>query len=170
MTRGLLVVAVAIMLAGCSTSGYELPPRPVRPDEIPLKMKPYQDGDTQYILIGLTTGQPSLAGSHIEFNAQGAYTRIRLVITNVGRSGTQFDPKKQALEASDGKTYPPDEQAMLVKRQPLDPFILGANVRTEFDLYYDLPKGVKGKTLKAFGGATLTDGLDEKSTDIPLPQ
>lgn len=129
-----------------------------------------QDGDTQYLLIGLTVDQPSLAGSHIEFDAQGTYTRIRLVITNVGRSSTQFDPKKQQLEAVDGKTYHPDEQAMLIKRQPYDPILLGAGDLLEFDLYYDVPKGTKAKALKAFGGATLTDGLDEESTDIPLPQ
>jgi hypothetical protein len=178
--RGLLVVTVMILLAGCSTSNpppppapapatYELPPRTVRPDETPLKMKPVQDGETQYTLIGLTKDQPSLAGSHIEFNAQGTYTRIRLVIANVGRNGTEFDPKKQALVDADGKTYPPDEQAMLIKRQPQDPFLLGANDRVEFDLYYDVPKGTKAKALKAFGGPTLTHGEND-STDIPLPQ
>jgi uncharacterized protein DUF4352 len=178
MKRGVLVAL--ILVAGCSTSTntpppppatptYELPPRNVRPDETPLKMQPVQDGETQYTLIGLTKDQPSLAGSHIEFNAQGTYSRIRLVIVNVGRNGTQFDPKKQALVGADGKAYPPDEQAMLIKRQPWDSFLLGANDRVEFDLYYDIPKGTKAKALKAFGGPTLTHGEND-STDIPLPQ
>ncbi|TCO53023.1 lipoprotein [Actinocrispum wychmicini] len=180
MKRGLLLTVAAVALAGCSASGtpapppppatptYELPARPVRPDEKPVTIHG-QDGDTEYDLIGLTVDQPSLAGSHIEFNAQGAYTRIRLVIVNTGRSGTQFDTKKQLLVGADDKTYAPDEQAMLIKRQPWDPFLLGASDRLEFDLYYDIPKGTKAKALRAFGGATLTDGLDEKSTDIPLP-
>jgi hypothetical protein len=134
-----------------------------------LKQPPVQDGETQFLLIGLTADQTELAGSHVEFNAKGAYTRIRLVITNVGRGGTTFEPRKQQLVTGDGTTYVPDEQAMLIKRQPYDTFTLGANDRLEFDLYYDIPKGAKAKALKAFGGATITHDADG-STDIPLPQ
>src|SRR5262249_51237763 len=146
-----------------ATPTYELPARPVRPDEIPLKLPPAQDGDTRFPLIGLTKDQPSLAGSHIEFNAKGTYTRIRLLITNVGRSGNIFEPKKQQLVGADGQTYAPDEQAMLIKRQPYDTFTLGANDLLEFDLYYDVPKGTKAKALKAFGGATLTHDANDST-------
>jgi hypothetical protein len=132
-------------------------------------MAPVQDGDTQFQLIGLTADQTELTGSHVQFEAKGAYSRIRLVITNVGRSGNTIEPKKQQLVTTDGTAYPPDEQAMLIKRQPYEPFTLGANDRLEFDLYYDIPKGAKAKALKAFGGATLTHDANE-STDVPLPQ
>ncbi|GAB3903876.1 DUF4352 domain-containing protein [Kibdelosporangium lantanae] len=152
-----------------ATPTYEQPPRPVRPEEVPLKLPAVQDGDTQFLLIGLTANQSELAGSHVEFNPKGAYTRIRLVITNVGRGGTTFEPRKQQLVTTDGNTYPPDEQAMLIKRQPYETFTLGANDRLEFDLYYDIPKGAKAKALKAFGGATLTHDAND-STDVPLPR
>src|SRR3954462_5297133 len=82
MRRGL--PAVVLLVTACSstppppppppaTPTYELPPRPVRPDEKPLKMAPVQDGDTQFQLIGLTADQPELTGSHVQFEAKGAY-------------------------------------------------------------------------------------------------
>ncbi|HEV2780148.1 MAG TPA: hypothetical protein VGX25_12215 [Actinophytocola sp.] len=172
------VLAVA-MLAACtpaatdagppsSTSAtYPLDPRPVRPDEIPLRLPPVVEGDTSFTLIGLTKGISSLVGSHAEWNAKGQYYRIRLVITNVGRSSVPFDTARQLLVLSNGSTVAPDPQAMLIKRQP-GQFDLGAAVRVEFDLYYDIAKDATPTALRVFGGPTLTDGNDEQGTDIPL--
>jgi hypothetical protein len=177
---GSAAVAV-LLLAGCSTGEpapapsstsatptYEIPPQPVRPDEIPLKLPLKNDGDTQFVLIGLTKALPSLTGSHIDFNAKGRFWRIRVLATNNGRTNVDFDTRKQLLITQDGATYIPDDPAMTVKRQP-DKFVLGANVRVEFDLYYDIPVDAKPKALKVFGGRTLTDQDDAEGTEMEMP-
>jgi hypothetical protein len=175
---GLVVLAAA--LGGCSADTnppstpptsqpvtYHLDPRPVRPGETPLRLPTTVEGDTSFTLIGLTTGMPSLVGSHIEFPAKGQFVRVRLVITNVGRSSVLFDSRRQQLVLDDGSARAPDDQAMLVKRQATT-FDLGSAVRVEFDLYYDIPVGAKPTALRVFGGATLTDMRDEQGTDIAL--
>src|SRR5262245_9911099 len=177
-----VVLLMVFALAGCSTASggpaaqttssapatYPLDPRPVRPDEKPLRLPAAVAGDTSFSLIGLTTGVASLVGSHVEFNAvKGQFIRIRLVITNVGRSSVLFDTRRQTLVFADGSTATPDDGAMQAKRQP-DKFDLGAAVRVEFDLYYDVPKDAKAVALRVHGGPTLTDMNDEKGTDIRL--
>lgn len=172
----LAVLAVAV-LGGCSshdkpaaapaTPTYELSPRPVRPDEKVLTLPVARDGDTTFQLIGLTTGLPTLVGSHAEFAARGEFDRIRLVVSNVGRSSVLFNARRQQIVLADGTTKVPDGPAMLVKRQP-DSFDLGAGVRVEFDLYYDVPKGAQAVALMAYGGPTLTDMKDAEGTKIPL--
>lgn len=177
----LLPLGAAFMLgvlAGCATAEpapapppssatYPVEPRPVRPDETPLHLPATVEGDTSFTLIGLTKGIASLVGSHAEWNAKGQYYRIRLTIANVGRSNVPFDTGRQLLVLSDGSTVAPDDQAMLIKRQP-GSFDLGAGVRVEFDLYYDIPKDATPTALRVFGGPTLTDGKDERGTDLKL--
>ncbi|MBP2324474.1 hypothetical protein JOF56_004859 [Kibdelosporangium banguiense] len=178
--RPALIVAAILMLAGCSPSDpaptptttssrptYELSPRTARPDETPLKLPAKQDGETEFVLVGITPKLPSLTGSHIDFDAKGVFYRIRVAATNTGRTNVDFDTRKQLLVTQDGATHVPDDPAMTVKRQP-DQFVLGANVRLEFDLYYDIPKDAQPKALKVFGGKTLTDQDDATGTDIPL--
>jgi ABC-type uncharacterized transport system auxiliary subunit len=174
---GLLIAAA--VLAGCtggtpsaaptssSRATYPLGPRTVRPDEVPLRLPPAQEGDTMYTLIGFTASMPSLVGSHAEFNAKGVFTRVRLVVENVGRSGVPFNTRAQLMVLGNGTTVAPDEQAMLIKRQPGE-FDLGAGVRVEFDLYYDIPKDSKPTALRVFGGPTLADPKDQEGRDIPL--
>jgi hypothetical protein len=173
---GLLLVAA---LASCSTAEedatpkapasttYEQPPRKVRPDEIPLKGKPASEGDTEFTLIGLSEHMPTLVGSHIEFEAKGQFVRIRLVVVNTGRSSVLFDTQKQLLVLKDGTTAAPDRSTMMVKRQP-DKFDLGAAVRVEFDLYYDVPKEAEPTALRAFGGPSFSDMKDAEGRDIKL--
>jgi hypothetical protein len=178
LAGGLLLIAVAA--TGCSaapapassapssSATYVEPPRAVRPDEIPLDGNPVQDGDTTFSLVGLSEHMTTLIGSHVEFQAQkGQFIRIRLVVVNVGRSSVLFDPQRQLLVLADGTTAVPDEPTMLTKRQP-GQFDLGAAVRVEFDLYYDVPKDAKPAALRAFGGPTLSDMKDEEGTDIKL--
>ena len=163
------------LTAGCqaaepstpATTTYELPPRPVRPDETALKVPPAKNGDTEFTLIGLAAGLPSITGSHTEFAAKGQYVRLRLVVTNTGTSSVLFDTQRQLLVDDKGATHPPEEQAMLIKRQP-GQFDLGHSVRVEFDLYWDIPKGTKPVTLRAFGGPTITDMKNVNGTDIKL--
>jgi hypothetical protein len=169
---------LAVALTGCSNTApspvlasasatYELDPRPVRPDETALRLPTANNGDTVFTLIGLTTGIPTIVGSHAEWQAKGQYVRVRLVVTSAGRTSVLFDTRRQLLVDAKGATIAPDDQAMLIKRQP-DKFDLGANVRVEFDLYYDIPKDAKPAALRAFGGPTLTDLQNVTGTDIKL--
>ncbi|MCT2587135.1 DUF4352 domain-containing protein [Actinophytocola gossypii] len=175
------VLLAVTVLGGCSGTAepaptvpattapttYELAPRTVRPDEVALRGEPVVEGSTSFSLIGLSTGMTALIGSHAEFEADGQFVRIRLVVVNVGRSGVLFDTKRQLLVLADGGTHPPHRSTMITKRQP-DTFDLGAGVRVEFDLYYDVPVDAEPVALRAFGGGTLTDMKDEEGTDLPL--
>ena len=174
----LVVAALAgLVLTGCAaapapaaappaTPTYQLPPRPVRPSEKPLALAPQVQGDTQFTLIGLTT-LDAIEGSHAEWQPKGRYVRIRLVVVNTGRSGVAFDTTRQQLLTADGVAHDVDPQAMLIKRQP-GQFDLGANVRVEFDLYYDVPRDARPTALRVHGGPTLTDLKNLDFADIPL--
>lgn len=171
--RLILIAAVLTLLVSCSppetptSATYEQPARTVRPDETPLRRPVTADGDTGFTVLGLTTGIKTLLGSHAESPAKGAFTRVRVLVVNTGRNTVPFDARRQRLVLRDGATALPDEPAMLVKRQP-DTFDLGAGMRVEFDLYYDIPVGAEGIALRAHGGPTLTDARDDEYTEIPL--
>ncbi|GAB3449575.1 DUF4352 domain-containing protein [Actinophytocola sediminis] len=166
-------------LAGCVSGGsgerespasttYQQDSRPVRPDEVALRGEAVVDGDTSFTLIGLTTDLARLIGSHVEFEPEnGQFIRVRLVVVNVGRSGVLFDTGRQLLVLTDGTTHAPHRSTMMVKRQP-DTIDLGAGVRVEFDLYYDVPADAEPAALRAFGGPTLSDMKDAEGTDIPI--
>lgn len=165
--------SVLALLAGCSAEQppakpvYDLPAREVRPDETALHLPPALNGETEFSLIGLAAGLPSLTGSHAEFEAKGQFVRLRLVVTGKGLSGILFDTRRQQLVTDAGAVIAVDNQAMTIKRQP-DKFELGRGVRVEFDLYFDLPKEAKPVVLRAFGGPTLTDMKNLTGTDIKL--
>ncbi|MEU3765935.1 hypothetical protein AB0E55_12830 [Amycolatopsis keratiniphila] len=167
--------SVLALLAGCSAGEepppakpvYDLPAREVRPDETALHLPPALNGETEFVLIGLAAGLPSLTGSHTEFEAKGGFVRLRLVVTGKGVSGILFDTRRQQLVTDSGAVIAVDNQAMTIKRQP-DKFELGRGVRVEFDLYFDLPKEAKPVVLRAFGGPTLTDMKNLTGTDIKL--
>ena len=180
LRRAAGVVLAATALAGCSATDaapdtpaptsvtYEHSPRPVRPDEVPLRGDEVVDGETSFSLIGLSEGMKRLVGSHIEFESEaGQFIRVRLVVVNVGRGGVLFDTGRQLLVLADGTTHAPHRPTMMVKRQP-DKFDLGAGVRVEFDLYYDVPEDAEPVALRAFGGPTLSDMKDAEGTDIEL--
>lgn len=176
MRKCLTAAASALfLLAGCSAEQeqppakpvYDLPAREVRPDETALHLPPALNGETEFAVIGLAAGLPSLAGSHAEFDAKGQFVRLRLVVTGKGVSGILFDTRRQQLVTDSGAVIPVDNQAMTIKRQP-DKFELGRGVRVEFDLYFDLPKEAKPVALRAFGGPTLTDMKNLTGTDIKL--
>ncbi|MEU4763167.1 DUF4352 domain-containing protein [Actinosynnema sp. NPDC023794] len=183
MRRVVLVMAVVLAAAGCgdtpvvagtettatSAATYPVPVQTVRPDEKPLKIPTTADGDTAFTLVGLTTEMPTLIGSHAEFHAKGQFVRIRMSVINNGRSSVSFDARRHVLIDDREAEHPVDTQAMAVKRQP-ETIDLGANVRLEYDVYYDLPKDAKPLALRVYGGPTLTDLKDESSTEIPLAQ
>ncbi|MFC3456493.1 hypothetical protein [Amycolatopsis speibonae] len=174
--RSLTAALTVLLLAGCSGGepqpppakpAYDLPAREVRPDETALHLPTALNGETEFSLIGLAAGLPSLTGSHTEFDAKGQFVRIRLVVTGKGVSGILFDTRRQQLLTDSGAVIAVDNQAMTIKRQP-DKFELGRGVRVEFDLYFDLPKEAKPLVLRAFGGPTLTDMKNVTGTDIKL--
>ena len=55
-------------------------------------------------LIGLSTGMPSVIGSHAEWPAKGRFTRIRLVITNNGRNSVPV--RRQPAAAAHRRRQP----------------------------------------------------------------
>ncbi|MEU8418261.1 hypothetical protein AB0C24_36150 [Amycolatopsis japonica] len=173
--RLIAAASLLLLLAGCSTEQeqppakpvYDLPAREVRPDETALHLPAALNGETEFSLIGLAAGLPSLTGSHAEFEAKGQFVRLRLVVTGKGLSGILFDTRRQQLITDSGAVIAVDNQAMTIKRQP-DKFELGRGVRVEFDLYFDLPKEAKPVLLRAFGGPTLTDMKNLTGTDIKL--
>ncbi|MEU7532196.1 DUF4352 domain-containing protein [Saccharothrix sp. NPDC042600] len=180
--RWVLGVAAVLLAAGCTdvpavsepppgsaSPTYPVPNVPVRPDEKVLRVPTAGDGETAFTLLGLTAELPSLVGSHAEMPAKGQYVRIRMSVVNNGRSSVQFNARKHVL-IDDRKTeHAVDLQAMLIKRQP-DTFDLGANVRLEYDVYYDIPKDAKPLGIKVFGGPTLADPQDASGTEILLAQ
>ncbi|MFI9011712.1 DUF4352 domain-containing protein [Actinosynnema sp. NPDC053489] len=177
------VVAAVVPAAGCgdapvvagpqtttaSAATYPVPPETVRPDEKPLKIPTTSDGDTAFTLVGLTTEMPTLIGSHAEFHAKGQFVRIRMSVINNGRSSVSFAARRHVLVDDHQAEHTVDTQAMTIKRQP-ETIDLGANVRLEYDVYYDVPTDVKPLALRVFGGPTLTDLKDETGTEIPLAQ
>lgn len=183
MRRLVAVMAVVLVAAGCgdapvvagpdtavsSAATYPVPPQTVRPDEKPLKIPTTADGDTAFTLLGLTTEIPTLIGSHAEFQAKGQFVRIRMSVINNGRSSVSFAARRHVLIDDHEVEHEVDVQAMTIKRQP-DTLDLGANVRLEYDVYYDLPKDAKPLALRVWGGPTFTDLKDETSTEIPLTQ
>jgi hypothetical protein len=181
--RLVAVTAAVLVAAGCGdapvvagpettaspAATYPVPPQTVRPDEKPLKIPTTADGDTAFTLVGLTTEIPTLIGSHAEFHAKGQFVRIRMSVVNNGRSSVSFAARRHVLVDDHEVEHTTDSQAMTIKRQP-ETIDLGANVRLEYDVYYDLPKDAKPLALRVYGGPTLTDLKDESSTEIPLAQ
>ncbi len=181
MRYSLIAGGMALMLAMSTTScsfvrdgspkappTYALTPQPVRPDERALRLRPVSDGDTQFTLLGLTTGMTDLVGSHADIKPHGRYTRIRVEMVNNGRTTAIIDLMRELLFTAGGRSQPPDKEAMVIKRQPLT-FDLGAAMRIQLDLWYDVPAGLKPTALRLFGGATLTDMKDIEGTDVRLP-
>ena len=174
-------VVAAAVLSGCAgadpapsaspqaapTPTYELPPRPVRPSESPVRAAPVTDGDTRFQVIGLQKGLSGFFGSHAEWQAKGQYVVVRILVENPGRTNARFDAKRQRLIASDGGTYTVDKFAQAIKRQP-DELPPGAGVRVELDLWYDIPEEAKVSAIRLFGDPPLgvTGGTD--GVQVPL--
>ncbi|GAA3033053.1 DUF4352 domain-containing protein [Streptosporangium longisporum] len=150
------------------TPTYELPPRPVRPGEIPVRAAPVTDGETRFQVIGLQKGLDGFFGSHAEWRAKGQYVVVRVVVENLARTTAHFDAKRQKLVAADGTSHAPNKFAQAIKRQP-DTLSLGAQVRVEMDLWYDIPEEAKVSAIRLFGDPPLgvTGGTD--GAQVPLP-
>jgi Domain of unknown function (DUF4352) len=174
-------IASSAVLAGCTgtdparsasptatpTPTYELPPRPVRPSERPIAAQPVNDGDTRFQVIGLQTGLSGFFGSHAEWQAKGQYVVVRIVVENPGRANSRFLAKRQKLITADGATHNVDDFAQAIKRQP-DTLPLGAEVRIEMDLWFDIPKEAKVTAIRLFGDPPLGSRTATDGAEVPL--
>jgi hypothetical protein len=174
----LVTVMVAVSATACSSGDhaaparstpatYDLPPRTARPDETVLRLPPARSGDLAFTLIGLRDRMVTVAGSHADVAPKGQFVRIRLVVENTGRITGTFDTRKQLLVTSDGRTFPPDLDAMLIRRQPTS-IDVGSGVRIEMDLWYDIPRQVKETSLRLVGSPTMGATSDPPPADVKL--
>ncbi|HEX6469192.1 MAG TPA: DUF4352 domain-containing protein [Streptosporangiaceae bacterium] len=174
----LVSLPVSVLLAGCSSGDhaapakstpatYDLPPRTARPDETVLHLPPARSGDLAFTLIGLRDRMVTVAGSHADVAPKGQFVRIRLVVENTGRITGTFDTRKQVLVTSDGRTFPPDLDAMLIRRQPTS-IDVGSGVRVEMDLWYDIPRQVRETDLRLVGSPTMGAASDPPPADVKL--
>jgi hypothetical protein len=163
---GIGLVAVAGGLAACSGGGstvatYKLSPRPVRDRETALPYREVRDGRITFAAIGLRTGMRFITGSHADQEAKGQFVRVRVVCDNGYPNFHTIDLNKQLLVTTDGHSYEPDVNGMMIERQP-STFQLGSHDRIEFDLLFDIPAQAKVKAVRLYGAPT-TD------LDLPIP-
>lgn len=142
-------------------------PRPVRPGERPVNAPPVTDGDTRFQVIGLQTGLRGFFGTHAEWQAKGQYVVVRIVVENPGRANSRFDAKRQKLITADGTAHGIDRFAQAIKRQP-DTLPLGAEVRIELDLWFDIPEEAKAAAVQLFGDPPLGVGGSTDGVKVPL--
>jgi hypothetical protein len=168
-----VLLGIAVVLAGCSggspkstaTPTYRLPARPVRDGETPLPYRPVSDGRITFAVIGLRANMSSVVGSHADWPAKGQFVRTRVLVENGYPTFHDIQTAKQVLVTTDGATHTVDENGMRIERQPAE-FLLGAHDRLEFDLIYDVPKTVKAKALRLFGGPTNDLGIPVPDTGV----
>jgi hypothetical protein len=146
---------------------YDLPPRTARPGETAPHLPAVRSGDIAFTVIGLRDRMVTVAGSHGDVAPKGQFVRIRLVVENTGRITGTFDTRKQLLVTSDGRTFKPDIDAMLIRRQPTS-IDVGSGVRIEMDLWYDIPKEVRETALRAVGSPTMGAPADPPPADVHL--
>ncbi|WP_067829771.1 DUF4352 domain-containing protein [Actinomadura kijaniata] len=167
----LVAVLAAGALPGCSRDepppAYALPSEKVREGERVLHGRAGRSADLQVTVLAFSDPLTSLFGSHAEMRPKGRYVRVRIMAVNTGRDIQVFDTWKQLLVTADGRTLVPDVNATMVKRQP-ERLSVGAAMRAEFDLYYDVPQGVGARALRVVGSPTVGAVSQPDPADIPL--
>lgn len=146
---------------------YNLPPRVVRPGETALRIPTARSGDIAFTVIGLHDRMETVAGSDADLPPKGQFVRIRLVVENTGRITGTFDTRKQLLVAADGRTFPPNPDAMIIRRQP-NSIDVGSGVRIEMDLWYDIPKDARETALRLVGSPTMGSVGDPPPANVRL--
>ncbi|GAA4084031.1 DUF4352 domain-containing protein [Actinomadura miaoliensis] len=171
-----LVLVGLAGVAGCSddsrpahaaTPSYELAPRPVRESETPLHARRARSADLEVTALGFRDGIHEILGTHAEMKPKGRYARVRVLAENRGRDIQLFDTWRQLLVTADGRTHSPDVNAIMVKRQP-EKLSIGAGVRVEFDLWYDLPGQARVTALRILGSPPVGAVSEPPPADIPL--
>ncbi|WP_067462704.1 hypothetical protein [Actinomadura macra] len=170
-----LVLAAATALPGCSGSGhatsvpdYRIPPEKARESEIATTGKAGRSADMRFTVIGFREGMTEVMGTHAAMGAHGSFTRIRLLAVNTGRDIQVFDTWKQRLVTTDGVVHEPDVNATMIKRQP-ERLSVGAAMRCEFDLWFDVPRGARTKAVRLYGSPPVGAVSDPPPAEIPLP-
>ncbi|MFB4298945.1 DUF4352 domain-containing protein [Actinomadura sp. NTSP31] len=164
------LVPLASACGGHDDDHYRVPARAVRDGEHPLPYREVSDGQVVFAAIGLSTGLTTITGSHADLPSRlGGFTRVRMLAENRYATFHKIDLDRQLLVTSRG-AYPPDVDAMRVKRQPTD-IELGSHDRLEFDLMYDVPKGARIEALRLYSSPT--DGLGvelphDPGAELPL--
>ncbi|GAA4230788.1 hypothetical protein GCM10022254_26450 [Actinomadura meridiana] len=172
---GSAVVAAAVALPGGSgsehattTPTYHLPAEKVRESEAVPEGKTGRSADMLYTVIGFREGMTEVMGTHAAMESRGTFTRIRLLAVNAGRDIQVFDVWQQRLVITGGKVLSPDVNATMIKRQP-ERLSVGAAMRVEFDLWFDVPRGAKVGAVRLYGSPPVGAVSDPDPAEIALP-
>ncbi|MEU8344195.1 protein of unknown function [Actinomadura meyerae] len=172
---GALALTAALTLAGCSGSGdgdalptYRIPAETAREGESAPAGKTARSADMSFTVIGYSTAMTDVMGTHAAMDAKGAFTRVRVLAVNTGRDIQVFDTWKQRLVTADGTAHSPDVNATMIKRQP-ERLSVGASMRVEFDLWFDIPRGAKATAIRLYGSPPVGAVSDPPPAEIPLP-
>jgi hypothetical protein len=192
MRRPLAVPALALLLLAatvpaCSDGGdedgqgatYRLPAERVRDGERAVRGKTARSSDLEFTVLGYQDGIREILGTHAGMAPKGRYVRIRLLVVNRGRDIQVFDTWKQLLVTAEGaagetggtsggRTHVPDVNATMVKRQP-ERLSVGAAMRAEFDLWYDVPGAARVRGIRLSGSPTVGAVSDPPAAEIKLP-
>ncbi|WP_067475961.1 DUF4352 domain-containing protein [Actinomadura hibisca] len=169
---GLSVALVLSVVPGCAEDdkpppAYAMPYEKVREDERVMHGRSGRSSDLEVTVLGLSDPLTSLYGTHAEIRPKGRFVRVRILAVNRGRDIQVFDTWKQYLVTADGRAHEPNVNAIMVKRQP-ERLSVGAFMRAEFDLYYDVPKESASKALRVVGSPAVGAVSQPAAADIPL--
>ncbi|MFB4307648.1 DUF4352 domain-containing protein [Actinomadura sp. GTD37] len=172
-----LGLAAVLLLAGCSGGGsggaaalpdYKIPAEKAREGEAVPQGRTGRSADMRFTVVGFSTAMTDVMGTHAAMDAKGAFTRVRVLAVNTGRDIQVFDTWKQRLVTADGRAHSPDVNATMIKRQP-ERLSVGSSMRVEFDLWFDIPRGAKVKTLRLYGSPPVGAVGDPAPAEITLP-
>ncbi|MEU4825656.1 DUF4352 domain-containing protein [Actinomadura sp. NPDC023710] len=170
-----LALAAALPLAGCSGSGhtaslpdYKIPAEKAREGEAVPEGKTGKSADMRFTVVGFREAMTDVMGTHASMNAKGAFTRVRVLAVNTGRDIQVFDTWRQRLVTTDGATHSPDVNATMIKRQP-ERLSVGASMRVEFDLWFDVPRGARTRAVRLYGSPPVGATTDPAPAEIKLP-
>ncbi|SNR64151.1 DUF4352 domain-containing protein [Actinomadura mexicana] len=168
-------LAAALPLAGCSGSGdtaplpdYKIPAERAREGEAVPAGKTGKSADMRFTVVGFREAMTDVMGTHASMNAKGAFTRVRVLAVNTGRDIQVFDTWRQRLVTTDGAAHSPDVNATMIKRQP-ERFSVGASMRVEFDLWFDVPRGARTRAVRLYGSPPVGATTDPAPAEIKLP-
>nr|BFE35317.1 hypothetical protein GCM10010200_075680 [Actinomadura rugatobispora] len=151
-----------------ATPTYELPAERVRDGERAVRGRTGRSADLEFTVLGYRDGIREILGTHAGMVPKGRYARVRILVVNRGRDIQVFDTWKQVLLTADGRAHVPDVNATMVKRQP-ERLSVGAAMRAEFDLWYDVPGTTPVRGIRLFGWPTVGAVSDPPGAEIRLP-
>ncbi|NDU76924.1 DUF4352 domain-containing protein [Actinomadura sp. DSM 109109] len=172
-----LALAAALPLAGCSGDGdggarslpdYKIPAEKAREGESVPEGKTGRSADMSFTVVGFREAMTDVMGTHAAMDAKGAFTRVRVLAVNTGRDIQVFDTWRQRLVTTDGAAHSPDVNATMIKRQP-ERFSVGAAMRVEFDLWFDVPRGARTRAVRLYGSPPVGATTDPAPAEIRLP-